>query len=137
MKTFLSSAFSVISAAALVVITAGCTVGPNYERPGIETPQKYRFEDAAARDTVNTPWWTLYDDQELNRRVGIALAENKSVLIAPARVEEFYGRYAVQRGQQSPQVALSANAGRQQASRVSTPAIPEPLSATSDFYSID
>jgi multidrug efflux system outer membrane protein len=114
-----------------------CTVGPNYERPGIDAPQKYRFEDAAARDTVNTKWWTLYNDQELTRLIGIALAENKSVLIAAARVEEFYGRYGVQRGQQFPQVALSANAGSQRASRVSTPAIPEPLSVTSDFYSVD
>ena len=43
-----------------------------------------------------------------DRLVGVALAENKSVLIAAARVEEFYGRYGVQRGQQFPQFALSA-----------------------------
>jgi len=59
------------------------------------------------------------------------------VLIAAARVEEFYGRYGVQRGQQFPQVGLSANAGSQRASRVSTPAIPEPGDVTADFYSVD
>src|SRR5262249_22232958 len=117
--------------------TSACTVGPNYERPGIDAPPRYRFEDAAARDTVNTTWWSQYNDAELDRLIGIALAENKSVLIAAARVEEFYGRYGVQRGPQFPQAALSATAGRQRASRVSTPPIPEPLSATSDFYSID
>src|SRR6185295_13029646 len=121
----------------VAILTAACTVGPNYERPAIEAPAKYRFEDAAARDAANAGWWTLYGDQELARLVAIALAENKNVLIAAARVEEFYGRYGVQRGQQFPQVGLSANAGSQRASRVSTPAIPEPGDVTADFYSVD
>ena len=59
------------------------------------------------------------------------------MLIAAARMEEFYGRYGVQRGQQFPQVGLAVNAGSQRASRVSTPAIPEPPGVTSDFYSVD
>jgi len=112
-------------------------VGPNYERPAVDAPQRYRFEDAQARETSNVTWWRLFGDTELDRLIGMALAENKSVLIAAARVEEFYGRYGVQRGQQFPQVGLSADAGRQRVSRVSTPAIPEPAGVTGDFYSID
>src|SRR6185436_17934912 len=121
----------------VAVLTSACTVGANYERPGIDAPQRYRFEAATASDTANTTWWTLYNDQELTRLIDIALAENKNVLIAAARVEEFYGRYGVQRGQQFPQVGLSASAGSQRASRVSTPAIPEPGDVTADFYSVD
>jgi multidrug efflux system outer membrane protein len=112
-------------------------VGPDYQRPATEAPAKYRFEDVQARDTANVAWWGLFGDPELERLVGIALAENKNVLIAAARVEEFYGRYGVQRGQQFPQVGLSAQAGSQRASRVSTPPIPEPASVTADFYSVD
>src|SRR5262245_23529363 len=64
-----------LSAVALSCLLTACTVGPNYERPGIDAPQNYRFEDAVARDTVNTTWWTQYNDQELNRLIGIALVE--------------------------------------------------------------
>lgn len=122
--------------AALLTLTA-CTVGPDYQRPAVEAPVAYRFAEAQAQDTANTAWWTLFGDRELERLVGIALAENKDVLTAAARVEEFYGRYGVQRGQQFPQAALSAQGGSQQSSRVGTPPIPAPLSARNDFYSID
>jgi multidrug efflux system outer membrane protein len=125
------------AAIALFAALAGCAVGPDYERPAIEALAKYRFEDAQARDTTNTTWWTQFGDRELERLIGIALAENKDVLIAAARVEEFYGRYGVQRGQQFPQAALDAQAGSQQASRVGTPPIPAPASVRSDLYSVD
>ncbi len=137
MRVALPSVSSVISVAVLLGVTTGCTVGPNYERPAIDAPQRYRFEDAAARDTANIAWWRLFGDAELDRLVGISLAENKSVLIAAARVEEFYGRYGVQRGQQFPQVGLTAQAGSQRLSRVSAPAIPDPLDVTADLYSVD
>jgi multidrug efflux system outer membrane protein len=118
---------------------AGCAVGPDYERPKIDSPPKYRFEDAETGATANTIWWTLFGDKELERLIRIALAESKDVLIAAARVEEYYGRYGVQRGQQFPQVGVQAEAGRQQISRESNPqfqALPG-ISLTNDFYSID
>jgi len=125
------------SAAALTLSLAACAVGPDYQRPAVETPANYRFEDAQARDTANTAWWTQFGDRELERLIGIALAENKDVLVAAARVEEYYGRYGVQRGQQFPQAGLDAQAGSQQASRVGTPAIPAPATVRTDFYSVD
>jgi multidrug efflux system outer membrane protein len=126
-----------VAAAALAGCLAGCVVGPDYQRPATEAPARYRFEDAAAQETANVVWWALFKDPELTRLIGIALAENKSVLIAAARVEEFYGRYGAQRGQQFPQVAAQGQAGSQRLSRVSTPPIPGPTDVTSDFYSLD
>jgi outer membrane protein, multidrug efflux system len=120
----------------LFITLSGCVVGPDYQRPATEAPAKYRFEDAQARDTLNLKWWTLYGDRELERLIEIALAENKNVLIAAARVEEFYGRYGVQRGQQFPQAALQGQAGSQRASRVGTPPIPFG-DVTADAYSVD
>ena len=122
---------------ALLTILAGCAVGPDYERPTIDTPPSYRFEDAQARDTVNTAWWTQFGDKQLERLIGIALAENKDVLIAAARVEEFYGRLGAQRGQQFPQVGAQAEAGRQRQSRASNPLFQLLPGAelTNDFWS--
>lgn len=121
---------------AVAAALSGCTVGPDYVRNATEVPAKYRFEDAKARDTANTAWWTQFGDRELERLIGIALAENKSVLIAAARVEEFYGRYGAQRGQQFPQAGLQGQGASQRSSRVATPAIPFG-DVTADQYSLD
>lgn len=125
-----------VSALVMVSVLAGCTVGPDYERPVVETPAKYRFEDAQARDTANTTWWTQFNDRELERLIGIALAENKDVLIAAARVEEYYGRYGAQRGQQFPQAGVQGQGVSQRSSRVTTPPIPFG-DVTVDQYSVD
>jgi multidrug efflux system outer membrane protein len=126
------SAFCLLTSAFL----CGCAVGPDYVRPDAQAPAKYRFEDARARDTANTAWWTQFNDRELERLIGIALAENKDVLIAAARVEEYYGRYGAQRGQQFPQAAVQGQGGSQRSSRVGTPAIPFG-DVTADQYTVD
>jgi multidrug efflux system outer membrane protein len=118
------------------VALSGCKVTADYERPATEAPARYRFEDAQTREAGNIAWWRLFKDEQLARLIDVALAENKNVLTAAARVEEYYGRYGVQRGQQFPQVALGAEAGAQRASRVGTPALPAPADVTSEFYSI-
>ena len=120
----------------LLLALAACTVGPDYRRPATETPAQYRFDDAQARETVNLAWWELFGDAQLNRLIAIALAESKSAMIAAARVEEFYGRYGVQRGQQFPQVFVQGAAGRERVSAASI-SVPGSSSVTSDFYSID
>jgi multidrug efflux system outer membrane protein len=125
-----------VSALAIVSALAGCTVGPDYVRPSTEAPAKYRFEDARARDMANTAWWTQFNDKELERLIGIALAENKDVLIAAARVEEYYGRYGAQRGQQFPQASVQGQGASQRSSRVGTPGIPFG-DVTADQYTVD
>jgi multidrug efflux system outer membrane protein len=122
--------------AAFAAFLGGCAVGPDYERPVVDAPETFRFEDAQARDTANLKWWMLFGDPQLERLIDIALAENKSVLIAAARVEEFYGRYGAQRGQQFPQVGVQADAGSQRLSRLSTPPIPTG-DVTADFFAVD
>ena len=114
-------------------------MGPDYERPAVESPPSYRFAEAQARDMANTAWWTQFGDKQLEQLIGIALAENKDVLIAAARVEEFYGRYGAQRGQQFPQVGAQAQGGRQRQSRASNPLFQVLPGAelTTDFWSLD
>jgi multidrug efflux system outer membrane protein len=114
-------------------------VGPDYERPAIDSPPTYRFEEKDARDAVDATWWTQFGDRQLERLIGIALAENKDMLIAAARVEEFYGRLGAQRGQQFPQAGLQAQGGRQRQSLASNPlfqVIPG-AELTNDFWSVD
>lgn len=95
----------------------GCvTVGPDYQRPAVDTPARWRFEAKEAHDLANTPWWEQFKDPALNTLVRTALNENQDLLIAAARVEEFFGRYFSTRGDQYPSAGGNADAFRQRLS---------------------
>src|SRR5574340_1837230 len=85
-----------IRATALVfLILGGCAVGPDYQRPAVETPQAWRFEERAVQDLADTRWWEQFNDPILNALITAALRENKDLRIATARLEEYRGRYAL------------------------------------------
>jgi multidrug efflux system outer membrane protein len=103
----------------LVILTwvaltlGGCTVGPNYVRPTVDTPPSWRMTDAEAKDLANTAWWGQFDDPVLDNLVRVALQENLDLQIAAARIDEFAGRYGFVRADLFPQVGGNASAGRQ------------------------
>ena len=87
----------------------GCMMGPNYQRPEVDTPQTWRFEEKEAKDVANTAWWEQFNDPVLNDLIQTALRENKDIKIAAARVEEFIGRYGTTRAALFPQVGVGAS----------------------------
>ena len=91
----------------------GCTVGPNYVRPAVDTPPSWRMTDAEAKDVANAAWWGQFNDPVLDNLVRVALRENLDLQIAAARVDEFAGRYGFVRADLFPQVGANAAAGRQ------------------------
>ncbi len=91
----------------------GCVLGPNYERPTVETPATYRFTDPQAKEIVDTGWWQQFGDPTLNELIRIAMAENKDVKIAAARIDQYLGQFQTTRAQLFPQVGVDANAQRQ------------------------
>lgn len=101
---------------AICLMISGCMVGPNYVRPAIDTPPAWRVSDQSAKDLANTEWWQQFSDPVLNALVVEALRENKDLLIATARIEEYAGRYGIARSQLFPQVGLGADASRQRGS---------------------
>jgi len=46
----------------MVVSFSGCAVGPDYKRPGVDVPQKFRFEEKEAKNLANTAWWQQFND---------------------------------------------------------------------------
>jgi multidrug efflux system outer membrane protein len=100
----------------LLILTGCMTVGPDYKRPAIDTPVAWRFEEKEARDLANTVWWQQFNDPVLNGLVSTALEQNKDLLIATARIEEFFGRYFSTRGDQFPSAGGNADAFRQRLS---------------------
>jgi len=122
---------------ATAAVLGGCMMGPDYKRPDIETPKAYRIEIKAAGELANSAWWEQFQDPVLNDLIKVALADNKDVRIAAARVEEFLGRYGITRAQLFPQVSAQGQAGSQRISRTTQPFIAPTQSDTFDNYSLD
>ena len=97
----------------LALLASGCMVGPDYVRPPVDTPAGWRLSEQDARDLANTAWWEQLDDPVLNDLVTTALRENKDLMIAAARVEEFAGNYGFVRSGLFPQVGAGYEARRQ------------------------
>jgi outer membrane protein, multidrug efflux system len=95
------------------LLAAGCTLGPDYQRPDVPVPEGWRQMDTAEQESLaNTPWWELFQDPELLRLIEIALAENQDLKIAVERIEEARAFYGFQRADLFPKVDLSASASR-------------------------
>jgi multidrug efflux system outer membrane protein len=97
----------------------GCTVGPDYVRPEVDSPEDWRVDYQSAADYSNTRWWEQFNDPVLNNLIEIALQENRDVRIAAARVEEFAARVDIFRSGFFPQLGYDGNASRNRASRES------------------
>lgn len=80
---------------------AGCTVGPDYVKPEVETPAAFEAQQdkaaaagaGGAADLV--AWWKKLGDAKLDELVARALEENKDLRLASARVLEARGQRGV------------------------------------------
>lgn len=117
-----------------ILFASSCMVGPNYQRPQVDTPRTWRFEDKEAKDVANTAWWEQFKDPVLNELIQIALQENKDVQIAAARVEQFAGQYGTTRAALFPQINAGAGYGRQRISELTGPSPIETTPGTNPTF---
>ncbi len=94
---------ALILAAAML---AGCTVGPNYQRPAIDVPATYRNADqtSAAPSLGSQKWWTVFQDTQLQKLIRAALAQNYDVRIAASRILQAQQQVTLTRSQEFPQI---------------------------------
>lgn len=118
----------------LLMLTGCMTVGPDYQRPSVDIPSSWRFEEKEVKDLANTAWWEQFNDPVLNRLVATALEENKDLLIATAKVEEFFGRYFAIRGDQYPFIGGGGSGSREEATKKGPVPIPAGVDRTYNFY---
>ncbi len=124
-----------LSAVSVLAALAGCTVGPDYVRPEVDTPKAFRFEDKETQDLANTAWWKQFQDPVLGALIDEGLANNKDLRIAAARVEEFAGRLTTTRSEFYPQIGYGAGGSRDRGSeRLATP-VPPGVSNPQTTYS--
>ncbi|WP_295682930.1 TolC family protein, partial [uncultured Nevskia sp.] len=126
---------NLILATALLVALTGCALGPDYERPELTVPQRFRGDAPPALDpTVDTAlaesdWATVYTDPALRMLIQQALARNLDVQIAAARIEQARATAGATGLVLFPQVSLTADHTRNKQSElaVGAPNIPRDL----------
>lgn len=125
------------------VAFAGCTVGPNYNRPVAPVPAKWEiaqpWREAVPRDTVpKTSWWTVFHDDELNSLENDLLASNQTLKVALAHYDQARASAAIQNAQLFPTAGVNPSAYRQlySGNRATGAGIPLSGSITQNSYSI-
>ena len=108
----------------LAVFLASCTVGPDYQRPTVQSPEQWRIDYPKATEVANTKWWEQFGDPVLNELVETALRENLDIQIAAARIDQFIGALTSTRSQLFPQIGYGADASRVRSSAVGQPPLP-------------
>ena len=116
----------------LLSLFSACVQGPDYVRPAVAVPDAYRFAGNQTDGTsaAESPWWDGFGDPNLDALVQEALANNRNLTIATARVDEFAAILAGTRSQAFPQVGYDISGNRARASEEKIPSFVKPLSTT-------
>src|SRR6478752_8113851 len=93
-----------------VALLAGCTVGPNYQRPALPAPLSFRApEGTATSDSTSLgdlKWFEVFKDERLQELERTALAQNYDLRDAAARVEAARANLGVTRSNQFPNLGV-------------------------------
>ncbi len=125
-----------IAVACFAAALAGCAVGPDYVRPTVDTPAAWRIDYPKAAEVANVRWWEQFGDPALNRLVETALQNNRDLLIAAARVDQFVGALTSTGSQLYPQIGYGADASRARTSEVGMPPLSPALSPYFSLYNV-
>lgn len=107
------SAHNLVIAAAAATLLAGCTVGPNYQRPKVAIPENFRSPSPLpapeAASLADLKWFEVFRDPQLQALIRTALAQNYDLREAVARVDEARANLGITRSNQFPQVSASGD----------------------------
>jgi multidrug efflux system outer membrane protein len=124
------------------LVLAGCTSGPDHQRPPVELPQAYAARAPSSRpaalagvegsglaqagavlasppvvrlggrELLDTAWWTGLGDPQLDALISTAIEQNQDLRIAALRIEQFDAYLQVSRSAGLPKVGIDASRTR-------------------------
>jgi multidrug efflux system outer membrane protein len=109
--------------ASILLLLAGCAVGPNYKRPATDVPTAYRGlppDQTAQSESASLgdqKWWEVFQDEQLQQLIRTALQQNYDVRIAATRILEAEAVLGITRADQLPTVAGGASTANQRTPR--------------------
>ena len=104
-----------------LLLFAGCTVGPKYQRASAPVPAHWDvvepWRESAPQDALpKGEWWAVFHDDTLNSLENDSLAANQTLKAAAAHLEQARASAAIQVSTLFPQAATSPSASRQRLS---------------------
>src|SRR5256712_3161438 len=107
---------------AVLVLEAGCMMGPKYKRPAVNVPQEYRTPEPQLANQAarfgNEQGCQFYQDRVPRSVTQTAIAQNYDVRIAAARVLEARAQVGITRSNQFPSASVGADIYSQQNAKV-------------------
>ena len=111
----------------LGLVVAGCSVGPDYRRPDVETPVAFKEDRdwivaVPADELPRGPWWEVYRDADLNALEEAGAASNQSVAQAEASYRAAAALVDAARASYFPTLGASGSITREGSGRGTTTA---------------
>ena len=107
----------------LFSLLTGCAIGPNYKRPAVQAPIRYRQPvpapgPAEKSSLSDLAWANLFQDEVITGLVKTALVQSNDLEAATQRVLEARAQLGITRSQLAPQVTASGSFTAARSSRV-------------------
>ncbi len=107
------------AAGAVMILVAGCSVGPNYKPPETAVPASWNEAQQPGFDSRSAPmtdWWTEFNDPLLNTLVERAVQSNLDIRLAEARIRESRALRSVTASDAWPQLDAAGSYARSRSS---------------------
>ena len=93
----------------------GCMVGPDYQRPSVNTPARYKelpgwIQAAPSADAPKGDWWTVFNDPLLNQLEPLVAVSNQTVRVDYANYQQALADVQIARSGLFPIVGISGSA---------------------------
>ena len=126
------------AAVGLTLLISSCTVGPDYVRPRLEVPERYKetsiWKQAEPKDHLSRgSWWDIFDDRELSFLAREVAVSNQNVAVAEAGYRQALAQIKIARAGYYPTATIAPSWARSSPSPNATTGVPPPRVTFSDF----
>jgi len=128
-----------VSVLIVAICVTACKVGPNYQRPKVQSPTNYRASTSAQPDPQNladAKWFDVFKDDKLQELIRQALVGNYDLRVAIARVEQARAQYGITRADQFPTIDASGDITVSRVSKSGSVTLPDVVRRDRTFGSV-
>jgi multidrug efflux system outer membrane protein len=121
----------------VLLCLGGCTMAPGYARPEPPVPAGWpsgpayheQSDNRPDPEVADLPWQTFFVDEQLQKLITLALANNRDLRIAALNIERSRAQYRIQRAELLPRIDATGAGSKQR--------IPETLSSTDQAETVE
>jgi outer membrane protein, multidrug efflux system len=114
--------FFLPSSALTALLLSGCTIGPDYVRPQIQTPESFLHTQpqTTQAQAIDKEWWKRFNDPRLNDAIETALRSNFDLVASRASVEALLGQFDQAKSYLYPQINANGSMTKKGVDNAST-----------------